>query len=104
MSAPGEESAACGCRAFLAKGRCGHCDAAVKSAKVAKAQGLMLTNAARSGAETTLTDLMACSATGAIAKSRVALGLEKSDSCFSQLAAKSRGLRGLRVVSRLQHA
>ena len=40
----GEESAACGCRAFLAEGRCGHCDAAVDSAK---AQGLMLTNAAR---------------------------------------------------------
>ena len=51
-------------------------------------------------------DSMAGSVAGVIAKGRVAVGLEESDSCFSQLAAKSRGLscfQGLRVVSRPQH-
>ena len=47
----------------------------------AKAQGL-----------TSLTDPVAGSAAGVVAKGRAAVSLEKSDSCFSQLAAKSRGL------------
>ena len=52
----------------------------------------MLSNAARSGAGTSLTDSMAGSTAGAIAKGKAALRLGESDSCFSQLAAKSRWL------------
>ena len=82
-----EETAACGCRAYLAEGRCGHCDAAMDTAR-----SLGFLHAAQRGAGPALTDSIRSTASDALAKGRVVLGLGNSEGCFSQLAAKSRGL------------
>ena len=82
-----EETAACGCRAYLAEGRCGHCDAAMDTAR-----SLGFLHAAQRGAGPALADSIRSTASDALAKGRVVLGLGNSEGCFSQLAAKSRGL------------
>ena len=82
-----EETAACGCRAYLAEGRCGHCDAAMDTAR-----SLGFLHAAQRGAGPALTDSIRSTASEALAKGKVVLGLGNSEGCFSQLAAKSRGL------------
>ena len=82
-----EETAACGCRAYLAEGRCGHCDAAMDTAR-----SLGFLHAAQRGAGPALTDSIRSTASDALAKGKVVLGLGNSEGCFSQLAAKSRGL------------
>ena len=82
-----EETAACGCRAYLAEGRCGHCDAAMDTAR-----SLGFLHAAQRGAGSALTDSIRSTASETLAKGMVVLGLGNSEGCFSQLAAKSRGL------------
>ena len=82
-----EETAACGCRAYLAEGRCGHCDAAMDTAR-----SLGFLHTAQRGAGPALTDSIRSTASDALAKGKVVLGLGNSEGCFSQLAAKSRGL------------
>ena len=74
LGSPGLQQSACGCKAFLQEGACGHCDAAVQAA-------VQMAAAASEG------DRPADLGSRVIAKGLAAL---PSQECFSGLAAKSR--------------
>ena len=92
-----EETAACGCRAYLAEGRCGHCDAAMDTAR-----SLGFLHAAQRGAGPALTDSIRSTASEALAKGKVVLGLGTVKDVSPNLrprAAGSPAFRGSRVVT-----
>ena len=74
----GSKQSACGCKAFLQEGACGHCDAAVQAAVQ---MGLVLAAPASEG------DRPAELGSRVIARGLAALPTQE---CFSGLAAKSR--------------